>query len=534
LAALLFTFGLLEGEENDLSLGGNTQPPAPSAVRRSAVATAASPPRAARLNAAPAKGQSQAEAWDAYFASAAARLDALDDQARAPAVREFLRQVRRTSGDLMQEKEFAQVAVLLQAALRHGHVEPWMYDGLGLALQAAQAPAEEVERALLSAADFADSPEDLMYVAAYMDHSGLHRRALDLLVQATRLPAPRREAYVKGLAIAQKLDDVAAIEWACAGILAQAWPQDQQQIGEHAYRVGKATYERLIADGRDEEARAFENAVREASQRDCLVMLSWTGDADVDIAVEEPSGTLCSYRYPQSAGGGTLIGDTLGSQKKSASHVSSETYVCPQAFSGEYKIYIRSVWGKVAAGKVTVDIVTHHLTEKSKTIHEQVPLGDKDALVLFAVKEGRRQEPLPEAQVAQVARVQNGVNRAILAQQLAVLDQTSLSQSYAAQAAIASRLGIVPRGFFGRGAVGYRPVITQLPEGASFRCTAVISADRRYVRASPTPLFSQVTDVNTFNFVSGQGMNTGQGNTQGGGIGFGGAGGVGGGGGGIF
>jgi hypothetical protein len=68
--------------------------------------------------------------------------------------------------------------------------------------------------------------------------------------------------------------------------------------------------------------------------------------------------------------------------------------------------------------------------------------------------------------------------------------------------------------------VGYRPVIQQFPTGANFSSNAVISADRRYVRVSPSPTFSQITAVNTFNFVTGQGgMQQG-----GGGGGFGGAG----------
>ena len=54
--------------------------------------------------------------------------------------------------------------------------------------------------------------------------------------------------------------------------------------------------------------------------------------------------------------------------------------------------------------------------------------------------------------------------------------------------------------------------------------TAVVSADRRYVRITPSPLFSGVTQVQTFNFVTGQEQTM-----PGGGVGTGtGAGGVGG------
>ena len=46
-------------------------------------------------------------------------------------------------------------------------------------------------------------------------------------------------------------------------------------------------------------------------------------------------------------------------------------------------------------------------------------------------------------------------------------------------------------------------MITSLPKGAMMSTSAVISADRRYVRVTPFPLFSGVTEVNTFNYVTG-------------------------------
>ncbi len=54
---------------------------------------------------------------------------------------------------------------------------------------------------------------------------------------------------------------------------------------------------------------------------------------------------------------------------------------------------------------------------------------------------------------------------------------------------------------------------------------AIISADRRYVRISPGPFFSQIGDVNTFNFVAGtSGTSNGGGGAAGGGGGAGGGG----------
>ena len=64
--------------------------------------------------------------------------------------------------------------------------------------------------------------------------------------------------------------------------------------------------------------------------------------------------------------------------------------------------------------------------------------------------------------------------------------------------------------------------------------TAVISGDRRYVRITSFPFFSDILAVDTFNFVSGQtNGGAGGGGAGGGGAGGGGFGGGGGGGGGA-
>jgi hypothetical protein len=62
--------------------------------------------------------------------------------------------------------------------------------------------------------------------------------------------------------------------------------------------------------------------------------------------------------------------------------------------------------------------------------------------------------------------------------------------------------------------VGYQPVITVLPTGTSLTVTGVVSADRRYVRITPTPLFSGVGSVTTFNIQSGTSSTTNTGSGQ--------------------
>ena len=76
--------------------------------------------------------------------------------------------------------------------------------------------------------------------------------------------------------------------------------------------------------------------------------------------------------------------------------------------------------------------------------------------------------------------------------------------------------GGIQRPFTSGNAVGYQPIITTLPEGTNLQAMAVISANRKYVRITSTPLFSGVGQVTTFNYSSGSG---GTGGAGGGGMG---------------
>jgi hypothetical protein len=354
---------------------------------------------------------------------------------------------------------------------------------------------------------------------------GLDQRALRIYQDVAALDPSRPEPYAQGLDIAQRINDAQGVEWACAGILSQAWSREDEAIQVKATRIAKATLVDLHNQKRTTEARQFETALNQALVRDCLVRVSWTGDADIDLMVEEPSGSICSFRAPRSTAGGLLVGESFNIADTSQGR--SESYICPEGFAGQYRVLVKRVWGKVTAGKVTVDIYTNYNTDKQKHIRQQIPLADKDALVIFNVPQGRRQEALAEHQIANIAKVQQAVSRAVLAQQLdSAASSSDALQDYAASVRLAQQQGrwiAPPR----RGAVGYRPVITTLPEGANMTATAVISADRRYVRITAVPFFSLIGEVQTFNFA------TGDTSTQGGGA-VGGAGGNPLGGGGVF
>jgi hypothetical protein len=460
--------------------------------------------------------------------------------------RRRLAQIRQSALELGRSADYGGAARLLSAAISAGHAEGWMYEALAAAAQADGWPAVEVERILLSAADFATSAVEMMPLANHLARTGAERRAIEICRRITRLEPSNREAFALAMTLASKLGATADLEWSCAGVLSHDWPAEQAQIAQRAARLAKATIRELRDQGRADEAMAFEASMDAALIRDLEVEITWDGDADVDLLVEEPIGSVCSHVATRSPAGGVLLtepsaGDAtpqrvgrgpVAGRDGGASH--RERYVCSEAFPGRYRVLVRRIWGDVAADTVTAELVLHRGTNREERVRKQLPVGAGDVLLNIDLPVGRRQEPLDEARLAQDVRVQERIGKAILAQQIAGLADPaavqSLSQSRSGQPVPGGSLPFTPGS-----AVGYQPVITTLPEGVNLAVTpAVITADRRYVRITTAPLFSGVGQVTQFNFSGGGAQGTGgAGGMGGGGMGGGGMGGGGMGGGGM-
>jgi hypothetical protein len=180
----------------------------------------------------------------------------------------------------------------------------------------------------------------------------------------------------------------------------------------------------------------------------------------------------------------------------------SEFYVCPQGFPGTYRVQIHRVWGEVTAGKVTVDVYTHIGTDQMKHERQQIDLGDKDAMVVFDLDAGRRNTPLEATQLAGAIERQQEVSRAVLAEQISGLEDPRALPPREQLLLRQRALGL-------GGAVGYQPIIMFLQPGTNFAAQAIISADRRYVRVTSVPSFSNIGNVTTFTFAGAAQQNTG-------------------------
>ena len=68
----------------------------------------------------------------------------------------------------------------------------------------------------------------------------------------------------------------------------------------------------LESEHRETEAAKLKGAVERQLQRDLVIKLSWQGDADLDLKVKEPTGSVCWVLNRQTIGGGTLTGRRTG------------------------------------------------------------------------------------------------------------------------------------------------------------------------------------------------------------------------------
>ncbi|MFV2066544.1 MAG: hypothetical protein ACC645_06150, partial [Pirellulales bacterium] len=414
--------------------------------------------------------------------------------------------VRQTARAMIEGRKFDQVIPLTQAALQQGQGQAWMFETMGLAMQLDGRPKREIERAMMSAVDLSDSVDNLMYIAGYLARIGLDKRAVQLAQQVAKLESFRPDPYVLGLRIAERTGDDAAMQWATAGVLGQAWPHKQAHLKRKAMRHAKALLEQLRRSGKKDQAQAYQQQLDAAMVRDCVVRVSWTGEADIDLLVEEPNGTICSLREPRTSGGGVMLGDGYSRHDQSTSDANSEVYVCPRGFSGTYRVLLRRVWGSVTANRVTVDVYTNYRSKQMQHERQQIPLADDEAVVIFDLKQSRRQEPVAEEQIAHAVEKQKILNHAILAQQLSALSDPRVTPG---QRAVP--VGLTP--LIAGSAVGFQPIIITLPEGTNFSVTGVISADRRYVRVTPTLIISSIPSVSTFTF-AGTAQSTGGGGTN--------------------
>lgn len=496
-------------KENAIALAETSRKPAPPSAKSMTPS-----PEAAPLELPTPYSGSREGAWDTLFASRSAK--------EKTAV--FYAAVRAKVRRLVAAQDFIQIKEILFAALRHDAVQPWMYEALALATEASGGSKKELERVILSAVDVNRDIATAITTADYLASLELDEAAIRLYQDIASQDPNLTEPYLHGLKSAQRLKNFNALRWCCVGVLQHAWPSDQREVETQARRLAEATILDLEAAGDLRHANELRGEIAAAQLRDVRVRVWWTGDADVDLSVLEPTGEVCSYRNPRTSGGGQILGDSFARSNTNAPREGySETFLAPEGFSGEYQVLLKRVWGEVAGGKVNVEVVTHLGAKDEVTIARQLPLVADGTLVKFELKDGRRKTSLTTARAERATARQVDVARHLLAQTLSSSRSESASSAYYAEHQpfaldAMGRLIVAPR--IG---TGFRPQVTTLQDGPLMIAgPAVVSADRRFVRVHLSPQFRTIGEVQTFNFATGAvGNGNGTGNTGGTSGGFG-------------
>ncbi len=139
------------------------------------------------------------------------------------------------------------------------------------------------------------------------------------------------------------------MEWAAGHLLSQDWPVEQQAApGRRHAESGEPGPQRWNRSNRKGDGQKLLDSVTGHRQRDLVIKLSWQGEADLDLKVKEPTGSVCWVLNPQTVGGGTLTGDAQ-------SDPNSETYQAAEAFNGDYEVTVDRVWGRPLSGRAAAD-----------------------------------------------------------------------------------------------------------------------------------------------------------------------------------
>lgn len=401
---------------------------------------------------------------------------------------------------LHKAKKIEDVIACIEAALVNGQAQPWMYTVLALEMERAGRPREDVERVLLSTTDFsAVNVTNILYSAAFLVRFGAKERALAMYRQASAVDPTRLEPYALGLKLAGEAHDPEAVAWAASGILQRAWNADHERLHRDAEAVASEMEALLRKSGNDEAADRLAQAVAEARKRDLVVELSWSGKADLDLLVEEPSGAICSADNPTTTGGGIFIHDGYGGDQTDA----YDKYVCPKGVSGDYRLTVRHISGEVVGKRAILKIIRYQGTSRESVEQFTVKLAERDKVVRVTLQHGRLKE-LSAIPLLDVPREDPALARRRNRRERLVGNTKEARRAGARLAADRERQFGGPMG------PGYQPIITVIPEGAAMTAMAVVTGDRRYVRMTLQPMFTAITDVQSFSFLS-TGGNTGGG-----------------------
>jgi hypothetical protein len=316
-----------------------------------------------------------------------------------------------------------------------------------------------------------------------------------LCQQAAQLEPTLATPYAEALLYAELAEDAKGMEWAAGNLLKQDWPADGPQLQRQAQQKLETLARTLKARDRVREAERLLQAARQTKRRDLVIKLAWQGEADLDLKVTEPSGSVCSTLNRQTVGGGILVGDSLLER-------ASETYLAAEAFSGEYQVKVQRVYGKPLGERAQLRVIRHQGTDDEEEDLITVDLKDNKPIPI-RLDGGRRKElayvpPTPTQQAADTPaespdKVLNQL-RAAADPEVTGINPVTV-RGGAGSGGLPSRTTRVVQDEqkpVGDKVLFQNKVRSFVQNSLEVTAQAVLSSDRRSVRLSLTPAFNTV------------------------------------------
>jgi hypothetical protein len=269
----------------------------------------------------------------------------------------------------------------------------WMYEALAMSIEINRGAAADVKTALNFAADLAErsgNPNHLVSAADKLFIKGYFERVGPLLDQAMGRIPHRYEPIMMSIYLAQKTKDPKRMSLAVDRLLSLGWPGRDEYFRLEAANQVETLEKTLREENRAPEADVLRAELAKSEARDLFVRLTWDGDADFDLVVDEPLGATASYQTPRTVFGGSVVKNGYGNHPE-------EVYVCPRAFDGDYKVRVSTIWTNPSkpVTRLTLEAITHEGTGQEKKQSHDLSPDTPDKPIAVHLSGGRRKSVLP-------------------------------------------------------------------------------------------------------------------------------------------
>ena len=190
-----------------------------------------------------------------------------------------------------------------------------MYVAYAIATEENKGRPEDVKTSLNYAADMAQrthNPNDLVRAADQLFLRGYYDRVGALLDEAAAKIPHRAEPLVMSINLAQKTKDPKRMAESIDRLLSLGWPGNDPYLRIEARKQAEQLAATLREEQRGGEADALLASLPAAEARDVFIRLTWDGDADYDLIVQEPLGAQAQFSMPRTVFGGSILKNGYG------------------------------------------------------------------------------------------------------------------------------------------------------------------------------------------------------------------------------